>query len=260
MLFILCTWHAYAKLRLHTSSTLESLEQTTRALGSILRQFLREVCSSYATKELPTEEAARVRRRANNAAQGKGSKMSGRTGPAGVVFNMNTYKLHALGNYVASIWRYGTTDNYSTQVVSHFRCSRLLNTYKMIQGELEHHRIKRFYPRTNKRKTFMGQIGKHHRRQRILRKIHERENARRDGKRDLSASPPSPHAQRLNDVAVPSGADEPLPPTSPERHHHMSSSRRYPINIMRWTDNHPENPATRVCMPLVLDRYILIFY
>jgi hypothetical protein len=34
-------------------------------------------------------------------------------------FNMCTYKLHALGDYVAAIARYGTTDNYSTQVVSH---------------------------------------------------------------------------------------------------------------------------------------------
>jgi hypothetical protein len=29
---------------------------------------------------------------------------------------MSTYKLHALGDYVASIWQYGMTDNYSTQV------------------------------------------------------------------------------------------------------------------------------------------------
>jgi len=31
---------------------------------------------------------------------------------------MSTYKLHALGDYVKSIWLYGTTDNYSTQIVS----------------------------------------------------------------------------------------------------------------------------------------------
>jgi hypothetical protein len=34
-------------------------------------------------------------------------------------FNLCTYKLHALGDYVATIARYGTTDNYSTQVVSY---------------------------------------------------------------------------------------------------------------------------------------------
>jgi hypothetical protein len=72
MLFIFCTWHAYAKLRLHTSSTLEALGKTTRALGASLREFVKVICSCYATKELPREEAARVRRRANASAKGKG--------------------------------------------------------------------------------------------------------------------------------------------------------------------------------------------
>ena len=116
MLFILCTWHAYAKLRLHTSSTIQSLEETTQSLGEILRLFVKEVCSSYTTKPLPAEEAARTRRRAKNAANGKPSRSSHHNGDAS--FNMSTYKLHALGDYVATIWRYGTTDNYSTQVVS----------------------------------------------------------------------------------------------------------------------------------------------
>ena len=30
---------------------------------------------------------------------------------------MSTYKLHALGDYVKSIWLFGTTDNYTTRVV-----------------------------------------------------------------------------------------------------------------------------------------------
>ena len=34
-------------------------------------------------------------------------------------FNMYMFKLHALGDYVATIARHGTTDNYSTQIVSH---------------------------------------------------------------------------------------------------------------------------------------------
>jgi len=33
-------------------------------------------------------------------------------------FNMCTYKLHALGHYVAAIARFGSTDGYSTQIVS----------------------------------------------------------------------------------------------------------------------------------------------
>lgn len=122
MLFIFCTWHAYAKLRLHTGSTLQALEETTRALGASLRQFVKVICSCYATKELPREEAARVRRRANASAKGKGKTTSDKPSSTRGRFNMNTYKLHALGDYVANIWLYGTTDNYSTQVVSDFTC------------------------------------------------------------------------------------------------------------------------------------------
>lgn len=33
------------------------------------------------------------------------------------VFNLSTYKLHALGDYVAAIKQFGTSDNYSTQTV-----------------------------------------------------------------------------------------------------------------------------------------------
>ncbi|KAF8229749.1 hypothetical protein L208DRAFT_1285236 [Tricholoma matsutake] len=58
MLFILCTWHAYAKLQLHTSSTLEALAKTMRVLGASLQQFVKVICSCYAMKELPREEAA----------------------------------------------------------------------------------------------------------------------------------------------------------------------------------------------------------
>jgi hypothetical protein len=32
--------------------------------------------------------------------------------------NLNTYKHHALGDYTAAIQRYGTTDSYSTELVS----------------------------------------------------------------------------------------------------------------------------------------------
>ena len=75
-------------------------------------------------KELPREEAARVRHRANASAKGKGkaTATSDKPNSARGRFNMSTYKLHALGDYVANIWLYGLTDNYSTQVVSYFTC------------------------------------------------------------------------------------------------------------------------------------------
>jgi hypothetical protein len=130
LLFIFCTWHAYAKLRLHTSSTLQSLDETTSLLGRVIRRFVKEICSVYTTKELPVEVAARVRRQANNIVKGKNITASKRTrsvakgkasevgaGARIVQFNLDTYKLHALGDYVAAIYHFGPTDNYSTQVV-----------------------------------------------------------------------------------------------------------------------------------------------
>jgi hypothetical protein len=33
-------------------------------------------------------------------------------------FNLNTYKFHALGDYTAAIRQFGTTDSYSTEIVS----------------------------------------------------------------------------------------------------------------------------------------------
>ncbi|KII83441.1 hypothetical protein PLICRDRAFT_79810, partial [Plicaturopsis crispa FD-325 SS-3] len=62
LLFSLATWHAYAKLRLHTDTTLDHFDDATTSLGTILRKFVRETCEAFNTKELPQEEAARGRR------------------------------------------------------------------------------------------------------------------------------------------------------------------------------------------------------
>ncbi|KAF8234139.1 hypothetical protein L208DRAFT_1263234, partial [Tricholoma matsutake] len=107
MLFILCTWHTYAKLQLHTSSTLEALAKTMQVLGASLQEFVKVICLCYTMKELPREEAARVCWRANASAKGKGkgTATSDKPSSAHGRFNMYTYKLHALGDYVANINR-----------------------------------------------------------------------------------------------------------------------------------------------------------
>lgn len=58
LLFGLATWHALAKLRLHTESTIQSLENSTTRLGKVLRKFQSVTCAAFATVDLPTEEAA----------------------------------------------------------------------------------------------------------------------------------------------------------------------------------------------------------
>ncbi|KAF8148265.1 hypothetical protein B0H34DRAFT_668976, partial [Crassisporium funariophilum] len=130
LLFTLCKWHTLAKLRLHTSSTLEILKNTTRNLGNQIRNWVKKTCAVFDTHELPKEESAR--HRAASTSESKDNRDSDHHRNAAPLsklrklFNMCTYKLHSLGDYVAAIARYGTTDGYSTQVVSYFNCLSLI--------------------------------------------------------------------------------------------------------------------------------------
>jgi hypothetical protein len=129
LLFELAVWHGYAKLRLHTEVTLGLFETATKSLGVALRQFQGRTCTAFATVELPQEEAARGRRTAALAAKGKSRTLNGKAKARckAKMFNLSTYKLHALGDYPATISRYGPTDNYTTQVVSPaLQCFRLV--------------------------------------------------------------------------------------------------------------------------------------
>lgn len=141
LLFELNTWHSLAKLRLHTETTVRDLEHSTTRLSIILRKFQSDVCSAYKTCELPSEEAARVRRKASAAKKAQQSQSNtkkqtlpstsqkkktaltkaGSPRPSSArrqrKFNLNTYKTHALGSYARAIRLFGTSDNYNTQTV-----------------------------------------------------------------------------------------------------------------------------------------------
>lgn len=127
MLFRLAEWHALAKLRMHTESTLSRMEAVTTILGRELRKFAKTTCSAFSTVELPKEAAARSRRRARDQAKAGTSKESTGSGttPGSQSkqrkkkgLNLSTYKAHSLGDYVRTIRMFGTTDSYSTQTVS----------------------------------------------------------------------------------------------------------------------------------------------
>ncbi|KAG2045389.1 hypothetical protein BDR06DRAFT_1015731 [Suillus hirtellus] len=105
--------------------------------------------------ELPREIAARQKKSSNSAGAG--------TGPSGVcpkAFNMQTYKLHALGDYVSSIKMFGTTDSYTTQI-----------------GELAHRLLKRFYQSTNKQDP-PKQLAKQEWRRTRIRRLQESGNTK----------------------------------------------------------------------------------
>ena len=118
LLFRLAEWHALAKLRLHIDPTLTHMDSVTTVLGQELRRFRRETCSSFKTMELPKEYAARGRRQSQKASQNPAGTSSA-TGERRVkTLNLSVYKVHALGDYVYTIRLFGTTDSFSSQVVS----------------------------------------------------------------------------------------------------------------------------------------------
>ena len=121
LLFVLCHWHALAKLRMHTDETLDIFEGVTKDLGDHIRSFVSDTCPNFATKELSCEAEARRRRRGHQKLSD--SNRSNVTIPHGYGqqpkgLNLQTYKLHTLADYPSQIRMYGTTDSYSTQSVS----------------------------------------------------------------------------------------------------------------------------------------------
>ena len=117
LLFTCAYWHALAKMRMHTDETLAVLDIQTERLGSRLRRFQRKTCAAFDTRELKREVERRQRRESN----GRTGNSTATSIPPGVrrskTFNLQTYKLHALGDYLSSIRKFGTTDSYSTEPV-----------------------------------------------------------------------------------------------------------------------------------------------
>jgi hypothetical protein len=116
LLFVCAHWHAMAKLRLHSDLTLDILDDVTTALGKAFRHFQQKICPIYGTRELPREANARYRRRQNTDGT---AEVSTDAEPSKKYFNIQTYKYHCLGDYVKTIRQLGTTDSFSTTVVSY---------------------------------------------------------------------------------------------------------------------------------------------
>jgi hypothetical protein len=112
-------WHGLAKLRMHTDITLTVMDNVTTTLGAKFRNFQMNICSTYRTKELKREEDACKRRQAKSSTTHEvKSQCADNNGRKKKTLNLQTYKFHALGDYVETIRRYGTTDSYSTALVS----------------------------------------------------------------------------------------------------------------------------------------------
>ena len=140
LLFIFATWHALAKLHIHTDTSLRLLDTATTALGNALRYFVRVTCPEFNTFETSSEYTKRQRQQAA-AASATLNAAPPSTGRQRRTFSLKTIKLHFLGDYVSCIKMFGTTDNYNSALV----CQGL--TFLTVetdygQGENCHHQVK----------------------------------------------------------------------------------------------------------------------
>ncbi|KAH7339926.1 hypothetical protein B0J17DRAFT_570198, partial [Rhizoctonia solani] len=129
LLFIFAQWHRLAKLCCHTTKTLKILKKLTAKLGAKLCSFA-ELPKTMNVCETPDKYACQKKRQAaaqaqcsveTSASKGKTKAPAHPKTPDGrclCFFNINTYKVHAMGNYIYIIAKFGTTDSYSTQIVS----------------------------------------------------------------------------------------------------------------------------------------------
>jgi hypothetical protein len=116
LLYVFAQWHALTKLRMYSETTLSVLDETFKRLSHQLRRFQDYTCTTFTTVESPKEKAAR---KCNTARQCSGfdNPGPGSGGRKAKKFNMNTYKFHAMGDYLQTIWLFGTIDSFTSQIV-----------------------------------------------------------------------------------------------------------------------------------------------
>jgi hypothetical protein len=157
LFFTAANWHGLAKLQAHSDLTLDVLDSVTESLSQQLQDFRDKTCPEFKTRELECEFRACVRRETRNnvinLARRQGAETtippiaavnasvdvntndrtenetSSQPRPTSIhrnqhtlgrrsrTLNLNTYKIHSLGDYAATIRRYGTSDSYTTEIV-----------------------------------------------------------------------------------------------------------------------------------------------
>ncbi|KAF8227209.1 hypothetical protein L208DRAFT_1297930 [Tricholoma matsutake] len=218
LLFRLAEWHMIAKLRMHTDFTLTLLTQSTMTIGKELCLF-----AEWTLVKLTSVAASSA---ANPPFRQESESQLPKTKPpvqrVRKVFNLFTYKLHALGDYVQTICLFGTTDSYSTQI-----------------GELSHCLVKCFYHRTNK-KDATQQIAKH-----------ERCHTRLRHAKEAAASPRRHHPHHIAFFE-----NDPLPFSGVDLHHHLSDSKNFPHHLLSFVHEPRNDPAKKNFIPRLKDHLL----
>ena len=140
LLFMFASWHAYAKLQLHTSSSKADWGRMTYSLGQLLCHFKSKVCSVYKTKETPHEAACHVRSQGWHAKKlatlKYHYKTTWRIRTVKKKFNLSMIKGHSIGHYEEMVETYGMTDLYSTLLVWVYNFHTSLHAHSEV-GQME---------------------------------------------------------------------------------------------------------------------------
>ena len=141
LLFVCAHWHGLAKLRMHTDQTLDIMDNQMTEMGAEFCAFSNKTCSAFDIQELPCESAAR---RCWKWKKTQVKETS--TVPMNLAddldellpkkFSWQTYKYHALGDYVDTIHRYGTSDSFSTEPVCNICNIQMICTDCIIQSRV----------------------------------------------------------------------------------------------------------------------------
>ncbi|KAI0760923.1 hypothetical protein BD413DRAFT_666261 [Trametes elegans] len=239
MLFDLSTWHALAKLRLHTDNTIDLLDVITVNTGASIRRFARVTCPKYTTFELPRESAARGHRKQAQQDKGKVTTFGKSLTRKRKNFSMTTYKYHTMWDYAASIREVATTDNFTSQT-----------------GECEHRKVKSYYPRTNKN-DHVGQIAMHVQREGQLREIdHRVKHSSQAARSPLGGAGRNAGAPLHGSSRSPRSPTRPKTPpelmqseNNPHEHTVIASSERDYEDITAWVQSHHGDPAFEGFLP-----------
>ncbi|OBZ74545.1 hypothetical protein A0H81_05717 [Grifola frondosa] len=89
--------------------------------------------------EAPAPTKGKGKAKASNSAAPaptKGKAKTSGTNPHMKKFNLTTYKWHRLGDYVKAIRLFGTTDNYTTQIVSSFLDVQMFTLMFCVTGRI----------------------------------------------------------------------------------------------------------------------------
>ncbi|KAG2112868.1 hypothetical protein DEU56DRAFT_749217, partial [Suillus clintonianus] len=124
-------------------------------------------------------------------------------------------------------------------------------------GELEHRRVKRFYPRVSKSRFTSG-IAKQQQRERILFRMAERIPVDKSRKRKSMAlgSREVMKADAANMPSLRFEDSEQLPYTDPRAHYHISSGVRHYLRLSQWLGKNESDPAFVGFLPRLKDHIL----